>query len=299
VILSLSFVILDHVTMQARLNQDGQRIASQLKDGSLIIQDVAESQSPFAIRPEGGEIQSMVWVTSERLAIGTKDGHFSLWDAVTRQRLPDLPPAPTPVYPIAFSRDGKRFLSGGIRPKQRRLWKVGVKRMEELPTPKSLEDMLSNLSITSAAFSPDGNLLSLGTLQGEVGIWDLRKERWSAEPMNLDNKGVFSTVFSPDGKWLASGHLSGYVVLWDVERGRQFGPGLRVFAGGVSSLAFSADGKRLIAADRSGQNLAVVNVDPESWIERVCQVAQPTLSRQEWKRFMGDQAYPTTCSDQL
>jgi len=110
-------------------------------------------------------------------------------------------------------------------------------------------------------------------------------------------EGVFSTAFSPDGKWLASGHGNGYVVLWDVERGRQFGSGLRVFAGGVSSLAFSADGKRLIAAEHSGQNLAVVNVNPESWIERVCQVAQPTLSRQEWKRFMGDQKYPTTCDD--
>ena len=152
-----------------RLSQDGERIAIYLKDGSVIIQDAAESGPPFPIRPEGGGIQSFAWFTGERLAVGTKDGHFSLWDAASRQRLPDLPPAPTPVVPIAFSVDGKRFLSWGIKPEQRRLWKIGVDKMEEIPTTKRFKDMLSGLSIMSAAFSPDGNLLAVGTFQGAGG----------------------------------------------------------------------------------------------------------------------------------
>jgi WD40 repeat protein len=280
-----------------RLSQDGERIAIYLKDGSVIIQDAAESGPPFPIRPEGGGIQSFAWFTGERLAVGTKDGHFSLWDAASRQRLPDLPPAPTPVVPIAFSVDGKRFLSWGIKPEQRRLWKIGVDKMEEIPTTKRFKDMLSGLSIMSAAFSPDGNLLAVGTFQGAMGIWDLRKDKWWAEPVNLfPNEGAFSTAFSPNGKWLASGHGGGFMLLWDVERGKQFGQGLKIFANGVSSLAFSTDGKRLIAVDK-GQNLAIWDVDPESWMKRLCQLALPTLNRQEWKRIMGDQAYPPTCEE--
>jgi WD40 repeat protein len=86
------------------------------------------------------------------------------------------------------------------------------------------------------------------------------------------------------------------MLLWDVERGKQFGQGLKIFANGVSSLAFSTDGKRLIAVDK-GQNLAIWDVDPESWMKRLCQLALPTLNRQEWKRIMGDQAYPPTCEE--
>src|ERR1035441_9743173 len=107
--------------------------------------------------------------------------------------------------------------------------------MEEIPTTKRFKDMLSGLSIMSAAFSPDGNLLAVGTFQGAMGIWDLRKDKWWAEPVNLfPNEGAFSTAFSPNGKWLASGHGGGFMLLWDVERGKQFGQGLKIFANGVS-----------------------------------------------------------------
>jgi WD40 repeat protein len=280
------------ISVTAKLSQDGQRIAVQLKDGAVIIQDMAQSQSPFTIRPEGGDIQSMAWITRERLAIGTKDGRTSLWDAITRRRLSDLPTAATPISPMAFSSDGKRLVSwGGL--KQRRLWKIGVEGIGELPAPKPLRDIVS---IMTAAFSPDGNLLALGTLQGALGVWDLRRDRWAIELVNLDSSGVYSTAFSPNGRWLAVGYGSGYVILWDVERGRQFGPGLKIFAKGVSSVAFSTDSKRLMATD-DGQNLAFLNLDPESWIMRVCRLGQPTLTKPEWKRFMGDQPYPTTCGE--
>ena len=64
----------------------------------------------------------------------------------------------------------------------------------------------------------------------------------------------------------------------------------------MQTITFNSDGKRLIAADMDG-NVAVWNVDAELWIKRACQIAQPTLSEEEWKRLMGDQPYPRACSD--
>jgi len=71
--------------------------------------------------------------------------------------------------------------------------------------------------VTSIALSPDGRHLALGTVTGQVQIWDLKAKKavasWKAHRPGEDLGSV--VAFSPDGKTLATGR-AGKIELWDL-----------------------------------------------------------------------------------
>ena len=101
-------------------------------------------------------------------------------------------------------------------------------------------DFLSQIGITSVAFSPDSKTLAAGDDRGQIGLWDLATERLTAK---LDESGLPSVTFSPDGRTIAAGdgESDGHVGLWDVATGRH----IATLAEGslVESVAFSQGGK--------------------------------------------------------
>jgi WD40 repeat protein len=109
--------------------------------------------------------------------------------------------------------------------------------------------------VHSVAFSPDGQLLAAGLLDGTVQLWRLYD---GTPPLTLrrHERSVYSVAFSPDGQLLASGSEgqnphdtrgADNVRLWQVADGRP----LRTLLGhwrGVHSVAFSPDGQLLASA---------------------------------------------------
>jgi len=104
--------------------------------------------------------------------------------------------------------------------------------------------------IHSIAFSPSGKLVALGTMYGQVAIWD-----------RATNKDVFATKghdgritqvgFFPDGKTLVTVSIDQSVKLWEAatgkEKGKLVGPKYAYRA-----LAVTADGKSLFSCDTNG-----------------------------------------------
>ena len=100
------------------------------------------------------------------------------------------------------------------------------------------------------AFSPDGETLAAGSVDGAVTLWDVATKR------NIATFGVtgelhsvaFSPAvsFSPDGETLAAGSVDGSVVtLWDVATKRNIAT-FRT-TGEFHSVSFSPDGETLAA----------------------------------------------------
>lgn len=118
------------------------------------------------------------------------------------------------------------------------------------PTPEPLFGLLPEGALarfgkgvsTSAALTPDGTLLAVGTTRG-VYVYqvDTLEEVWSVE---TDIKAIGTLKVVADGTQLVAGHYQGVVVAWDVKTGEQLYT-LATDAGFIPDI--SPDGKYLLA----------------------------------------------------
>lgn len=149
-----------------------------------------------------------------------------------------------PVDTVAYSPDGKRFVTGGWS-KTARIWDVASgKELQVIAT--------SGEYVFAAAFSPDGRYLALGG-NGQpafVGIWDADKGSL-VRPLPGHRDAVLSVCFSRDGKRLLTTSYDNTARLWNVETGEC----LRVLRGHewwVWSASFSPDEQRIVTASQDG-----------------------------------------------
>jgi WD40 repeat protein len=140
---------------------------------------------------------------------------------------------------VAFSRDGRRVLSGS-RDGTLRFWDAQtgaeIRRFGEGTDP-----------VACAAFSPDEKwILSGSDREGILRLWDTETGR-EIRRFEGHTDRVKSAAFSPDGKWVLSGSFDTTVRLWETATGRP----LKTLTGHttwVRSVGFSPDGRWAISA---------------------------------------------------
>ncbi|KAL8313011.1 hypothetical protein RB593_007301 [Gaeumannomyces tritici] len=100
-------------------------------------------------------------------------------------------------------------------------------------------------SVSSVAFSPDGQRLASGSDDNTVKLWDAATGA-CLQTLEGHSSWVRSVAFSPDGQRLASGSNDNTVKLWDAATGACLQT-LEGHSSSVSSVAFSPDGQRLVS----------------------------------------------------
>jgi len=113
--------------------------------------------------------------------------------------------------------------------------------------------LASSNSVTSLAFSPQGNLLASGCLDQTICLW--QTSGWGLNcTMTNTGPGITTLAFAPNGQTLFSGDQSGNITAWAAS-GANWSPAQR-WSGHtdtVWSLACSADGAKLVSGGDDSQ----------------------------------------------
>ena len=193
------------------------------------------------------------------VAVDSDKNGIWLWNPVTGRLVRSLRASRVNFgATMAFSPDGTFLAAGGDNGTdgQVQLWKMATVSADPIRTmlvssPTVGSAILVN-TVTSVAFSPDGDRLATGTENGQVRLWNTATGQLLRILPGRRAASVNSVTFSPDGKILASGTENGQLQLWDTSTGRLIHALPRTGNAMVNSVAFSPDGK-ILAAGRDDE----------------------------------------------
>jgi WD40 repeat protein/tetratricopeptide (TPR) repeat protein len=194
------------------------------------------------------------------------------------------------IQDLAFSPDGQTLVSSTLDDVI--FWSVSTRRPRGRPQAGS-----------SVAFTLDGRTVAISAppvsnAPRAITLEDTSTSQPTGEMIIGDSDVVLQMAFSPDGKLLAVSSVdvgsTASVTLWDVARRERLGRPLGLQAGRAFGLAFSPDGKTLVTGTEK-RGLSAWDVNPQSWRERACAVANRNLTYDEWIQVLGEEPYRATC----
>jgi WD40 repeat protein len=244
-------------------------------------------------REEKGGVDSLV-----------KMGFFGarLWDFHTGQVVVELPHE-FPLVGLAFSPDGTLIATRtNLIVDPVRLWSVPTgKLVAELALPPKGQGTKTVASLdfrqyrkmlaegSGNEFSLDGRVFAAGA--GNVlSVW--RTTDHARVGLFTHKHQIVAFSFSRDGRLLAC-KAGKECFLWDLAAGRAI-----VVLPEVESFQFTPDGKRLIAVHEDN-TVRIWQLYPEDLIADACSRLERNLSHEEWRTYLGEEPYHTTCPSLL
>jgi WD40 repeat protein len=254
---------------EVRWSPNGRRLAivSNEPTRPLRVWDLATEKTQYLRDPDSqAMISAMEWSSDgSSLAVGTNDrpmgprdgGSVYIVDATTGAVAHRIRTS-EPINAVAWSQSGRR-LAGGMSSASLmtptitlQVWEVlGSEPMFQAEGTEFVEDL---------AWAADDNRLAVGSLDGLIQVWDLRRDVL-LHSMQVDGPKtgrialtpVKALEWSPDGKLLASGSWDDYLRIWD---GSNFAlKSEYVNPDYVNDVSWSPDGKAVVVGCANGEVL--------------------------------------------
>jgi WD40 repeat protein len=279
---------------------DGRTLAAVTLDGQATLWDV-ESRSLLREMSAGlGDVLGASISADGKIlaAPGPEDwtgsyldpneGGVNLWEVATGEPL-DTIALGVPAGDVAFGPAGSTLAFVHERGGTAEVWDVAEdSRIAKLPVDSD------SRFYYAIAFSPDGRTLATGGLEDPiVRLWDVPTGMLIRE-LDQGSAGTKTLDFSPDGRILAVSGYAPVASLWDVATGARIGPTLRA-GSRRADIDLSPDGRELLMTAADGRG-ALWDVDPKSWAQRACRLANRTLTPEEWEEFLPGRPYEPACA---
>jgi WD40 repeat protein len=135
-------------------------------------------------------------------------------------------------------------------------------------------------SVTSIAYSPDGEQLVSGSVDQTVRIWEVALG--TSRVLNGHTDAIMSVTFRPDGEQIASGGFENVIRLWNAAISEPIGDPLTGHSDAVLSVAYSPDGALLASGSFDGTASEIVNDNATAAANR-----EPLAIRRQGERKHG------------
>lgn len=201
---------------------DGRRLATLAKlSPEVTVFDYPAGKKAYVLAGHHGDVGAIQFSPDGTL-IGTTalapDSTLRIWDAANgRPRQTILLPVPSAT--LAWSADGTRVATFGLREKAIRLWEAGSgKALQTIPCPAPVK---------TGAWQPNSSSLAVYGEDHVVRLVDLEQSKTEELPLIQKTSEVHDLAWSPDGRLLALGefrdrwdfHVSVWrTTTWSLER---------------------------------------------------------------------------------
>ena len=153
-----------------------------------------------------------------------------------------------------------------------------------------LRSVLIRIDVLSAVASPDRTRVAATGSTGEMALLDALTGKLVRPPVQGHDTDTDSVMFSSDGKQVATAAVDGSVSLWDGLTGNLLGTvGLPEHSPAVAAFRYG-DQDLMIASAAGG--VYNWNTSEHEAIASACSLAGRTLTRAEWKEFVGGHYRP-------
>jgi WD40 repeat protein len=185
------------VVSSVAISLDKKRIASGSADGTVRIWNADNNSAPYVFRGSAGDFVTLSFSADERiLAAGGEDKTIRLFDLIQNEEVLKI-----------NSFDGEaRYLSFDLQ--SRRLF-IACEHAISIWTAvkdKEVRTLIDNgQSLTSVAFSPDGEFVAAASYDSHIHIWDFKNKQPIVSLKAANHGRINSVAFNSDGGMLAAG----------------------------------------------------------------------------------------------
>jgi RNA polymerase sigma factor (sigma-70 family) len=216
---------------------DGRTLAASLPDSSVLHFDLATGEEKVRLKAKDGNFAHIAFSPNGRaLALTGHSSLVQLFKAADGSAQFELQTPLKAVNRMAFSGDGKKLLTAGRFGEPAVIWDLSTRKVLSRLTGDGVEH-----DPRSAAFSPDGKLIAIGSQLKYVVLYEVATGKEVRRLLTWPT--CLNLRFSPNGQTLLVGTGGGEITQWDVETGKPRPASADRM--GIHELRFTHGGKHL------------------------------------------------------
>ncbi len=181
---------------------DGTQLISGSRDNTAKIWSIANQQNTITYKGHSAAVLCVVWGPGgQLLATGSADQTAQLWDNTGAHRRTYSLGAP--VSTLAWDSAANALLAG-----------TQGNGGHALPLSGGVTKSIFKTFINALALSPDGALLAVATVSGDVGVYSTTEPRKTIFTRNMNSGAALCLAWSPDSARLAAGYTNNLATLF-------------------------------------------------------------------------------------